>query len=604
MLCENVEYITTQAAFLTNDYLKSLGRYELIKTVERLEAIEGAAVRVSMVTMASSFSAAVAGEIAGESKSMTHEYVEIDLTSSNDCYHLPDTARVTRAIRNVFGEDADRNTIAPRRGRDGIWKIETPNLEKYRNFTELIYEGATLGKVTIKSEKITVRPDGQVLRRIERSPHDLLITLQDADSHLLRHVSNEQIVEKIVDIGIGKIKKSVQRQFHRERGEYTGNKYFVLENVKPEDRSQIPDSFIFEIPSLGKLKMWLNHRYQLRKCGFCGEKHDAICKIREKVNQLVDEREKLRAGDGFKVKTYSDSTLRYANQGSLQGDIDAMSGATLGNILNAIGVDTDNKNVPNLVLVAGANDKRMNTSPAEFISSLKTIRQRVTNLLLQKENIAVVTPPKIHEQCSPEDMVRDEIFEEHVKEMSEVGVKVWRNPIEHYDEDWGTHPSMSQTAELLDYINQKVTEEFGTPYQLPSTCKEVLSLPNMYRNVTSLYKYGCSACGDKERNRWANICGECRNAALADDIKPLAEDFVRRVDAKLDSELPSLGSDSDDELRCEECEVTFQEIRDLRQHFKDEHADKEVKFKRGKSTQRKDEGGKGRRTKSTPTKSI
>ncbi len=166
------------------------------------------------------------------SKSISHEYVEIDLTTNNDCYNLPEASKVAHAIRNVFGEDEDRVTHAPRRGNAGIWTIETPNLDRYRQVKDLTYEGAILGRVSVRSQKITVMEDGRIQRKFERSPNDLLITLRDADSHLLRHVTNAQILEKIVNMGIGKIKKAVQRQIHRPSGEYSGNKFFVLRALR------------------------------------------------------------------------------------------------------------------------------------------------------------------------------------------------------------------------------------------------------------------------------------------------------------------------------------------------------------------------------------
>ena len=380
----------------------------------------------------------------------------------------------------------------------------------------------------------------------------------------------------------------------------------MLENVKPEERGNIPDCFVFDVPNIGKLKMWLNHRYQLRKCGYCGEKHDAICKVREKVNALVSEREQLRAKEGVNIKTYSDSMLRYANQSSLKSDIDAMSGGTMGNLMNAIGVDTQNVDVPNIIIVAGANDKKMNVSPPQYISSLKTIRERVADLVKSKKNVALVIPPKPlpDSLLSAEDTVKEQLFDEHVKEIGSLGVKVWNNPIALYEEDWGLHPSKTQTAELLEYINQRVLEDFKTPYLLPSTSVDVLTLPNKYWNVTSLYKYGCAACGSKTKNRWSNICNDCKAAADSSGDTPLAEDFARRVISIMDAELPTLWSDDVNVIRFEKCEVTFHDLKDLRQHFGEEHPENDPKFKRGKLTTKQKDGKKGRRTKSTPRKAV
>ena len=128
-----------------------------------------------------------------------------------------------------------------------------------------------------------------------------------------------------------------------------------------------------------------------------------------------------------------------------------MPGATVGNLLNAIGVDQSNATIPNVILVAGANERRSNLGLPEYLYSLQTIRERVI-LLTQKKNVAIVPPPQAErELITPEEEVKLEKFKSHLDEMSATGALIWENPIKSYDEDMGLHPSPEQTAALIRY---------------------------------------------------------------------------------------------------------------------------------------------------------
>ena len=134
---------------------------------------------------------------------------------------------------------------------------------------------------------------------------------------------------------------------------------------------------------------------------------------------------------------------------------------------------------------------------------------------------------------SPEEKVKHEYFQEHVTQMQKSGVKIWENPIENYEEDFGLHPSPEQTAELMAFIDNKAMKDFNLPYHLQSAKKENLTFPNKYHHVRTLYKYGCGSCGSKERNLWANICNDCKAAALSDDLAPVVAEFAQRVETIL-----------------------------------------------------------------------
>ena len=546
-------------------------------------------------------------QVAAPKQEMVYNYVELDATAVADCYSLPKSADISLAVRRTFGDcDEYLRIFAPRRNYPGIWKVETENIEAFKGVSELktSEDGPVIAKVTVKSERVMVK-EGKLHRQQVKNPNDLLITLRDADSLLYKHVSNEDLLQEIIKMGVGSVKRAPQRQFDRKTGDPTGHKYFILENVPPEERKKVPAAFDFYHPQIGMMKMWLSHRYQIRKCWFCGDKHDAICPTRELMMTLQQEREAFKAQNNgmLEVKTYSDSTLRYANQVALASDIDSMPGATLGNLMNAIGVDQNNATIPNVVLVAGANERRSNLPVPEYLYSLQKIRQRVTELA-SKKNVAIIPPPKLEEEfITPEETVIQEKFEEHLKELSETGALIWDNPIDSYEEDMGKHPSPEQTVTLMKHIHQKSREVWGKPFILPSADDRTLKTNTRYHHVQSLYKYGCGACNEKIQNKWFNICDSCKHSAAVDvTIQDQSKEVTQEIEARLKKEMPPLGSDSEDELKCDECGVLFAELRDLTTHFEEIHPESTRKFKRGKSDKSYDK--KGRRVKNVPSKSL
>ena len=65
-------------------------------------------------------------------------------------------------------------------------------------------------------------------------------------------------------------------------------------------------------------------------------------------------------------------------------------------------------------------------------------------------------------------------------------------------------------------IDQRTKFELKTPYILYNATEDVIALPNHYKHVQSLYKYGCGACAGKVRNKWVNICDICKAEARKD----------------------------------------------------------------------------------------
>ncbi len=555
-----VDYITKQPVFI-NGYLKSLSRYDCLKIVQRLENIEVSARTISsesdqnpsslaqnMVQNADDTSFA---DVAGAEKEDPFEwveFVEIDTTSHHTPYALPDEATVVYAIRRTFGEDEERRTRKPQRSNPGVWTIESTNLDKYRNISDLqLSASQIIGKVEVKKVKVTVREGGKVQRKVVHqgrghNPNDLLITLLNADAYPLKTIPDETIHEKIVELGVGRIKRAVQQQNHRGTAEPCGNKFFVLENVTNADT--IPRFFQFHDPKFGVLTMTLKHRLQQRKCSFCGDFHGAACPKEQQIRNLEKEREIARRS-GQNTKIYSDSTMRKVNQQCLSSEVDAMSGGTIANILNAVQVDK-NEDVSHVVLVSGANDMKRRCELDEYVYSVQSVKKRIMELLKDK-SVSILLPPKQFLFCSEEHVKQDYLFET-IDGLSNEGLTVIQNPIAEYIEDNGTHPSPGQTVDLCKVIDTAMQAKGGSPLILPSATDELMAGNHFYQKVNAIYKYGCAACERTKKNKWYYLCDECR-VFLKSDENTIGEteQLQQRITLRDTTENPFLANNADNE---------------------------------------------------------
>ena len=130
--------------------------------------------------------------------------------------------------------------------------------------------------------------------------------------------------------------------------------------------------------------------------------------------------------------------------------------------------------------------------------------------------------------------------------------------------------------------------------------ENLIALPNKYLLVNSLYKYGCGACGRKDKNKWFSICDACKSGAADDgEVKELADGLRKDIDNRLDDDYPEI---NEDEWKCD-CGLSFKDINEFRSHCKDEHPNTDISLKRSK-IQHGEAGKKGRRLKGVPERSL
>ena len=94
--------------------------------------------------------------------------------------------------------------------------------------------------------------------------------------------------------------------------------------------------------------------------------------------------------------------------------------------------------------------------------------------------------------------------------------KFWENPLKVYEEDDGMHPSPQQTEQLLKYMDAMFAQQHGLTYLLKSATSEIITTNRKYNKVNSLYKFGCSACSSRKKNKWFYICTDCKSNIASD----------------------------------------------------------------------------------------
>ena len=264
--------------------------------------------------------------------------------------------------------------------------------------------------------------------------------------------------------------------------------------------------------------------------------------------------------------TYGPSTVKYFRQEALASDIHAMSGATIGNLLNAHEINGDAAGIDNIVLLASCNELNERFATEEYIRILDTEAERLTSLAADR-NVAILKPPKPVSPSSAHKLKVDKYWELLENLNNNVDrITVWDNPVHEYAEDDGKHPSPDQSKEIVNFLDKVLTEKFGRPYKLPSATDELLTVSRGYSGVRSLYRYGCGACNTvtEDKNKIYSVCAKCKEVMALPTFQQKVSTFKRDLTQLEEAENPSLprkrvldGEDDDDEHKRNRRSIVF-----------------------------------------------
>ena len=531
-------------------------------------------------------------------------FVELDTAAGFDCYNVKSltSAKVVHTVERYFGEDDTKRLIKPSRRDRTVWVIETEKIHLYQGIDYLKDGDKIISSVVVRRPRVPPAHDHGVRganRPRGRPPNEgreneILITLANANTNRLLFVTDDDITREIVDKNFGSIIKKVQPQPAEPRSSVPGKNKFVVLDVS--DRSKIPPFFDFLNDATGSIeRMYLNYRDKPRWCRLCSETHSSDCPELMKIRQFEKERDEKRSPEGnLPVKIYASSVGRLVNQKVMYADVDAMSGGALGNLINAVGVDEKNKDVKNLIVMGGGNDMNRTMPPNEFVTLLKGTREKIADISPERK-VAFVPPPLPQTHFDSMDSAKEELFTEFLEDIGTAeNVMVWKNPLDSYEEDFGTHPSADQTRVLVEFLDEMSTLHFGTPLLVPSATEDARCCKQKYGGVNPLYLFGCASCNERTRNKWRNLCDVCTKRANDDVcITEMAEKLISRSTEIFEREHPPMtnlqdglgdGSSSEDgDLTCPICALKTSNAMEFNQHFKQIHPEEKSRSVRDKA---------------------
>lgn len=524
---------------------------------------------------------------------------------------------MVHTVQKYFSADDTKRLIAPSRRDRTVWRIETDRVHLYEACDFLKDDDdQTIASVTVRRPRLPstnqLAQDGNRGRNHHAGDreNDVLITLANANTDQMRFISDDDITRKLVEAQFGNIKKKVQQQPAERGSTLPGkNKYVVLE---VQDRSKIPPFFQFFNEHTGEfIRMYLNYRGKPRWCKLCSDTHADGCPELEKIKQFERERDQKRSAEGsLPVKIYASSVGRLINQKALYADVDSMSGGVIGNLVNAVSVDEKNRDVGNLIIMGGGNDLHRRMPPNEFVALLDGTKKKITDIPKEKK-IAIVPPPLPQECFDSLDTAKEGLFMEFLGELEkEENVMVWENPVEKYDDDFGSHPSATQTKTLVDFLDKMSQDHFGVPLKVPSATDDTICSKQKYGGVNPLYIFGCGSCNERTRNKWRNLCDGCteranedaviiqncarlntRAAEIFDEEHPALSDLQQitpRGSDVMETSEPAGGmlddvSSEEGDLTCPLCSAVATTTIEFHQHFKQQHPEEKPRSLREKA---------------------
>lgn len=228
-----------------------------------------------------------------------------------------------------------------------------------------------------------------------------------------------------------------------------------------------------------------------------------------------------------KTKIVSDSTLRYVNPLGLKTDVMCMSGGGLGQIAQAVIDDPDTATHDNIVIVAGANDMKMEVfeNDEHYVNSITKSLDKVHDFAVKnaEKNIVLAKSQRRSDRMEDEEvneedvitkMVREDFLHWKIDNLVDQMAKDFEDKTNvtsvdlFYEMDDTGHPKKDNTSIILNAI-----QDHSPP--LPGDLiweEEFTTADFIYKDVQSIYRYGCNCCGRFGQGRKGKhplVCEEC-----------------------------------------------------------------------------------------------
>lgn len=368
-----------------------------------------------------------------------------------------------------------------------------------------------------------------------RTRDDLLITIVDADLG-----SNHDIPGRDFDSALGvfgSIEVGTQPQKYRGSSVGNGNRYCV---IKKKEDTELPN----RLEVSGK-SFLIKYRGKKWFCQSCKEDHVGACPY---LKELYDARDK-RNNQVITHHIVSDSSLRLAEEAGIRADISVMSGATLGQLTNAVEDDDDTERHRNVVFAAGANDVKVdeNENERQIARRVDASVNRLVELVTKEENLnrtfhIVSTCPYLNDM-SKRQYIANEYYWQRLKKVCTTLDNLELIKIPQAVDGWeDNHPTEEYTKTILNQIMRVLQDDLLIN-------EKVLTTKRLYRGVHSHFLSGCTGCNDFGLYEEGGFCASCVQK-MSQQKKSHDEKLLKKVLGlaveKFPSQVKRPLSDSDD----------------------------------------------------------
>ena len=470
---------TTQITFIHNDESN-------VAIVTVLEELHAELIKLNGVTFKGMD--LVISEPAGQSDEESDdttppiEYLRLDTRIREWVFNQVSDFEIIEALEDQYGDDMSKSVEDLGRWKaslQGQFRVDSSDYSGYLN-KSLIIRDTAIPFTPVYQRNNDSSSRGATYSETRRQ--GTLVTIYRAFRSPLRHIAHEDFDDYFASIDI-EIIKQTEPQLKKGTNVLNNNRYLVVQKLDDDEdaKKRIGTSI-----TIGNHKFDIGYNGLQKYCRLCNRKHGWDCPKRARFEHL----KKLREGKTGKRKVYGTSVLRHVNQLAITSNVSCMSGGGIGQLVNAIAIDTKHEEV---VIAGGTNEIVHSREDSEFVytidkslEKLKKLSEEVTTSFLFP-SLALTTPPL---------MARAAYLEEGLKKLPNVQLIKPEN-VEMED----FHPTENGTKEIVKKLHSVFND-----LVLDGADDDDLTAKR-YSKVHKMYKVGCRACSDP--TLYTYLCDAC-----------------------------------------------------------------------------------------------
>ena len=457
----------------------------------------------------------------------TQTELQFDIRNSFNSFQRPKFLDILNSVKNAYPGDGGIIVTEGTRDQLGIYTVFSSS-QPVESFIKL---SRKISETNYETVNIPLTPP---IQRGERSRDGLLITIVEADLG-----ENHAIPGREFDAALeafGHIEVYTESQKYKGSSIFNGNRYCV---IKKNPDTELPNRL--EVRNKSFLIKYKNKKWM---CSSCKEEHTGACPYRKRLFEARDKRKTIPITHHI----VSDSSLRLAEQSGLCADISCMSGATVGQLVNAVSDDDEKKEQKNIIFVGGANDTKVHQTEndRDIVKKIDTSLNRMIEICNKNEDknfYLMNSMPHITNPSRRQCFART-YFNERVNKLCTMteNIDIIKPPED--PNGWGDdfHPTRAHTESLILSITKEVNSDIIID-------PGVLSTEKFYRGVEGHYLSGCTGCSALGRFFDGGFCSECvqkmSSAKKLDDDK-LFKKIIRNLLEKYPQAQKRHLSDDDD----------------------------------------------------------